>query len=148
MGDVLGVKIVLRRSVPIIYICICNLSGLEVTCTSQYMEARLDIKKHTGIRTDTVALEDRNCGVTRSETDFLYFRTALDGCSTKHNTTSDSIVYYNSIYADTGAGSNSAKISRAMQAEFPFKCTFPRAAILSVVSFSPRRKVVYTRACM
>jgi hypothetical protein len=116
-------------------------------CTSEYMEARLDISIHNGVRPDTVALEDRNCKTTRSESKYLYFMTKLDGCGTKHNTTDDSIIYYNSIFADTGSGSNSAKISRAMQAEFPFKCTYPRSAILSVVSFSPRRKVIYTRTC-
>jgi len=121
--------------------------GLTVKCTSEYMEVGVDTNVHTEIQPDTLTLEDKNCKLSRSEGSILYFKTALDGCGTRHNTTEDDIVYYNSIYAETTAGSNSAKISRAFQAEFPFKCTFPRSAVLSVVNFSPKKKVLYSTAC-
>jgi len=120
--------------------------GLSVVCTNEYMEAKLDISKHPGVSPDRANLYDSKCRITKAVGSFLFFRTKLDGCGTKHNTTDKDIIYYNSIFAESQAGSNNAKISRSMQAEFPFKCTYPRSAILSVVSFTPRRKVLYTRA--
>jgi len=73
------------------------------------------------------------------------FKTGLDKCGTKHNTTDKYIIYYNNIISSTKGSNDSKIISRDFQATFPFSCSFPRRQILSVTSFSPRRKVVFTK---
>ncbi|EDO42853.1 predicted protein [Nematostella vectensis] len=120
--------------------------GLFVTCTAQEIQIKLDIKEHSGLQLDTLTLKDTNCQVYKNDGQFAYFRSPLDGCGTTHNTTKTHIKYMNAIRAETTAKTNNAKISRDFQAEFPVQCTYERSAILSVVSFSPRKKVVYSSA--
>lgn len=108
----------------------------------------LEHEKHPNLDMDRVTLKDVNCKLADLG-DFngthLWFEVPLDGCMTNHTTTNDTITYANSIIAETRASQGSFLISREFQAEFPFKCTYPRSAILSVASFSPRKKVIYTR---
>lgn len=108
----------------------------------------LEHTKHPNLDMDRVTLKDANCKLADLG-DFngthLWFEVPLDGCMTNHTTADDTITYANSIIAETRASQGSFLISREFQAEFPFKCTYPRSAILSVASFSPREKVIYTR---
>lgn len=122
--------------------------SLSVKCTYEYMMVYLEHTKHPNLDMDRVTLKDANCKLADLG-DFngthLWFEVPLDGCMTNHTTADDTITYANSIIAETRASQGSFLISREFQAEFPFKCTYPRSAILSVASFSPREKVIYTR---
>ena len=103
---------------------------------------------HTNLDMDKVTLKDVNCKLTEmgdSNSTHLWMSVPFDSCMTNHTTTDKNIIYANSIIAETRASQGSFLISREFQAEFPFKCTYPRSAILSVASFSPREKVIYTR---
>lgn len=124
-----------------------DMGGLTVTCTQEYMVVTLDLNKQKGLNLDQISLQDKNCKIADSNETHVTFKTALDKCGTKHNTTKEHIVYYNNILSETKTGNNSSPIiSRDFQATFPFQCSFPRRSIVSVTSFSPRMKVVYTRA--
>lgn len=122
--------------------------SLSVVCTYEYMMVYLEHTKHPNLDMDSITLKDANCKLADLG-DFngthLRMEVPLDGCMTNHTTAEDTITYANSIIAETRASQGSILISREFQAEFPFKCTYPRSAILSVASFSPREKVIYTR---
>lgn len=116
-------------------------------CTQEYMEVTLDLNIHGGLNIDQISLEDNACKLVGSNETHITLKTGLDKCGTKHNTTDEYIIYYNAIVANTNSSNDPHPvISRDFQATFPFQCAFPRRQVLSVTSFSPRRKVVYTRA--
>ena len=103
---------------------------------------------HTDLDMDKITLKDVSCTLNdlgQFNATHLWMKAPFDSCMTEHNTTEDTITYFNSIVAETRASAGSVLISREFQAEFPFKCSYPRSAIMSVASFSPREKVIYTR---
>ena len=110
------------------------------------MKVTLDVSKHPSLKLDGIVLEDDSCKPAGINSTHISFETGLDGCGTKHNTTDEYIIYYNAIVANTKGSNDSSIITRDFQASFPFQCSFPRRKVLSVTSFSPRRKVVYTKA--
>lgn len=124
------------------------LTALSVVCTHEYMMVYLEHTQHPNLDMDRVTLKDVNCKLADLG-DFnrthLWMEAPFDSCMTNHSTEGDTITYANSIIAETRASQGSFLISREFQAEFPFKCTYPRSVILSVASFSPREKVIYTR---
>ena len=126
----------------------CFLTALSVVCTYEYMMVYLEHTKHSNLDYDSITLKDASCKLADLG-DFnmthLRMQVPLDGCLTNHTTEEKTITYANSIIAETRTSQGSILISREFQAEFPFKCTYPRSAILSVASFSPREKVIYTR---
>ena len=108
----------------------------------------LDITYHANIAVDKVTLRDANCKLSdlgNLNSTHIWMNTPLDSCATNHTTDGDTITYQNSLVTETRASAGAAIISREFQAEFPFKCTYPRSAIVSVASFSPREKVIYTK---
>jgi len=112
------------------------------------MMVYLDHTKHPNLDMDSISLKDASCKLADYgdlNRTHLWMRVPLDGCLTNHTTSEKTIAYANSIIAETRTSQGSILISREFQAEFPFKCTYPRSAILSVASFSPREKVIYTR---
>ena len=103
---------------------------------------------HSNLDMDEITFKDANCKIATYgsfNATHLWMRAPFDKCMTNHTTDAKTITYMNSIIAETRASQGSILISREFQAEFPFKCTYPRSAIMSVASFSPREKVIYTR---
>ena len=126
----------------------CFMTALSVECTYEYMMVYLEHTYHPNLDMDSITLKDVNCKLADLgdvNGTHLRMQVPLDGCMTNHTTEKDTITYANSIIAETRDNQGSILISREFQAEFPFKCTYPRSAILSVASFSPREKVIYTR---
>lgn len=119
-----------------------------MSCTSEQMMVFLDHTKHPNLDLDKVALKDPGCtlqdygGMNGTH---LWMSVPFDSCQTNHTTEGDTITYQNSIITETRSAAGSILISREFQAEFPFKCTYPRSALVSVTSFSPRERVVYTK---
>ena len=108
----------------------------------------LDHTKHSDLDFDKITLLDTSCTL-NDYGDFnsthLWMNVPFDSCKTNHSTEAGTITYTNSILSETRAAAGSVLISREFQAEFPFKCSYPRSAVLSVANFSPREKVVYTK---
>lgn len=125
------------------------LNTLSVDCTNEHMMVYLKHMPHHGnLDMDKITLKDTNCKLNdlgNFNSTHLWIKAPFDRCMTNHSTDQDTITYENSIIAETRASAGSVLISREFQAEFPFKCTYPRSAIMSVASFSPREKVIYTR---
>lgn len=120
--------------------------SLSVICTNEKMEVFLDHTKHDNLDLDKVTLKDANCKASGTlNATHLWMDVPFDSCMTNHTTDGDTITYQNSLVAETRASAGSSLISREFQAEFPFKCTYPRSAVLSVVAFSPRERIVYTK---
>ncbi|XP_068707140.1 ZP domain-containing protein-like [Montipora foliosa] len=122
--------------------------SLSVTCTNDEMMVVLKHEDHSKIDLDSVTLKDTSCKLSDLgdlNGTHLWMKVPFDSCKTNHSTTGDVITYQNSLITETRASSGSILISREFQAEFPFKCSYPRSAVLSVVAFSPRERVVYTK---
>lgn len=122
--------------------------SLSVKCTTDGMMVTLDIRYHPNIAVDKVTLSDANCKLADLgdlNATHISLNAPLDSCMTNHTTDGDNIIYQNRLVTETRESAGAAIISREFQAEFPFKCTYPRSAIVSVASFSPREKVIYTR---
>ena len=126
-----------------------SFSALSVECTHEYMMVILEHQpNHGNLDMDKITLMDVTCTLNdlgEFNATHLWMRAPLDSCMTNHSTSGDTITYMNSIIAETRASAGSVLISREFQAEFPFKCSYPRSALMSVASFSPREKVIYTR---
>lgn len=128
------------------YNCGRTTSGLSVVCTNEKMVVFLDFSNHGNLDLDKVTLKDANCKAPGPvNATHLSMDVPFDSCMTNHSTDGDTITYQNSLIAETRASAGSSLISREFQAEFPFKCTYPRSAVLSVVAFSPRERIVYTK---
>ena len=110
------------------------------------MTVSLELKYNLNLDLERLTLKDINCAVKEKNSTHVSINVPFDSCKTTHNTTDEEIIYYNSLLAETRKGGQSPLISREFKAEYPFQCTYPRTRILSVVSFSPREKVIYTRA--
>lgn len=122
--------------------------SLSVKCTTDGMMVTLDITYHPNIAVDKVTLSDANCKLADLgglNATHIWLNAPLDSCMTNHTTDGDTIIYQNRLVTETRESAGAAIISREFQAEFPFRCTYPRSAIVSVASFSPREKVIYTR---
>mgnify|MGYP001798044306 CR=1 len=95
---------------------------------------------------DTMTLEDSSCKPSYVNSTHAFIETPLDGCGTTSNATKDYLNYYNSIKVSRKTkNSSNAIIIRDFEAVIRFKCSYDKRVILSVVSFSPRKKMVYTR---
>ena len=117
-------------------------------CTNQKIMVFLDHTKHPDLDFDKITLLDTSCTLNNygdSNSTHIWMNVPFDGCKTNHSTEAGTITYSNAILSETRSAAGSVLISREFQAEFPFKCSYPRSAVLSVASFSPREKVVYTK---
>lgn len=118
-----------------------------MTCTADYMEAKIDRKQLSNLDTGNLHLQDESCKSTEVNDDFIIFRTPLDGCGTTNNVSSDGdyLVYYNAITGDLVAPTTHALITREHTAEMPFQCSYLRKVVVSRKAFTPRRARIYTR---
>ena len=112
-------------------------------CTTAGMMVTLEITYHPNIDVDKVTLIDANCKLSDLgglNSTHMWMNAPLDSCMTNHTTDGDAIIYQNCLVTQTRASAGAAITSREFQAEFPFRCTYPRSAIVSVASFSPRER--------
>lgn len=117
-----------------------------VDCTSDKMVAILDLKKYSYLETDTMTLADTSCKPKEVYSTHVVFHVPLDGCGTTYNSSKEYLMYYNSILITKKRRENDTIITREHNVTFNFNCAYDRSIILSVVSFSPRRKRLYTKA--
>jgi len=121
-------------------------NGLTVDCNSDGMVATLDLKKYSYLETDPMTLADPSCKPKEVNSEKAVFEVPLDGCGTTHNASKEYLRYYNSIKVFKKKGENETIITREHNVTINFNCAYDRDIILSVVSFSPRRKRLYTKA--
>ncbi|XP_001628544.2 ZP domain-containing protein [Nematostella vectensis] len=120
---------------------------VHIRCTRDYMEAKIIKSEISNLDTSYLHLNDKSCRSTEITDEHVIFRTALEGCGTTHNVSDDGkyIVYYNSITGNMKSLTTESVITREHQAVMPFKCSYERKVVLSVVSFSPRAAKLYTK---
>ena len=114
-------------------------------CTSDGMIVTLDLTILSYVDTNTMTLTDTSCTPKHVNKTHAIIEAPLEGCGTTHNYTKDYLYYYNSIKMKREKEGNSTIITREHNATLFFSCAYDRSAILSVTSYSPRRKLVYTR---
>lgn len=122
-----------------------GVEGLTVDCTREGMVAILDLKKFPPMDTNTMTLTNTSCKPKQVNKTHAVIEAPLDGCGTTHNSSDNYLYYYNSIKISSKKEENSSAITRKHEAVFVFDCAYDRSVILSVVSYSPKRKLVYTK---
>lgn len=115
-----------------------------VKCTKEHMEAKLNTTLYPNMEPEDFHLYNSTCRYSSATSTHVIFIVPLDSCGTTHNTSASHISYSNSINWIRKSGTRNRVISRDMILSIPFRCTYIRKGILSVVSFSPRRKIVIT----
>ena len=131
------------RNITVFFYCFIA-SFLE--CTNNGMIVTLDHRTIANVDLDKVTLSDPNCELSKYgslNSTHLWMNVPFNSCMTNHSTEGDKITYENIIIIKTREYSGAAKISREFKASFPFKCSYPRSAVVSVASFTPRQKVIH-----
>ena len=119
-------------------------------CTKDKMIVTLEYAPIVKIDLDKVTLKDDDCQLSEygslNDT-HLMMKTPLDSCKTNYTAEGDTITYQNSLIVKSSdeGGEDSEGISREFTTEFIFTCSYPSSALVSVVNFSPREKVIYTK---
>ncbi|KAK3741104.1 hypothetical protein QZH41_013930 [Actinostola sp. cb2023] len=119
--------------------------GFAVQCSKYHMLVTISLERFEYLRPSSLRLEDASCVPYFVNETLVLFRVPLDRCGTYHNATSDKITYWNSVNGDSEENGNHL-ITRKFQVRLGFDCSYSKKRTLSVVSFSPRRKVVYSSA--
>ena len=119
-------------------------------CTKDKMIVTLEYAPIVKIDLDKVTLKDDDCQLSEYgslNNTHLMMNTPLDSCKTNYTAEGDTITYQNSLIVKSrdGGGEDSEGISREFTTEFIFTCSYPSSALASVVNFSPREKVIYTK---
>ena len=116
-------------------------------CTKDKMIVTLKHAPIVKIDLDKVTLKDDDCQLSEygslNDT-HLMMKTPLDSCKTNYTAGGDTITYQNSLIVKSREESGKG-ISREFTTEFIFTCSYPSSALVSVVNFSPREKVIYTK---
>ena len=116
-------------------------------CTKDKMIVTLKYEPIVKIDLDKVTLKDDDCQLSEygslNDT-HLMMKTPLDSCKTNYTAGGDTITYQNSLIVKSREESGKG-ISREFTTEFIFTCSYPSSALVSVVNFSPREKVIYTK---
>jgi len=122
-----------------------------VECTKDKMIVTLEYAPIVKIDLDKVTLKDDDCQLSEYgslNNTHLMMNTPLDSCKTNYTAEGDTITYQNSLIVksrDERGGEGGEGISREFTTEFIFTCSYPNSALVSVVNFSPREKVIYTK---
>ena len=119
-------------------------TGVAVICTHYAMEIIITRILQPHLLINSLHLLDPTCKVFYSNDTYAFLRAPLEGCDTEQTTSEDYFIYVNTMMGDAKSSNSSDLITREGRVQFKFKCSYRRIHVLSIVSFSPRRKVVRT----
>jgi hypothetical protein len=122
------------------------MSGFAVECSKDYMLVTVSLERfesQDSLAPGSLHLEDNSCTPYFINETIAIFRAPLQGCGTYHNSTKDVITYWNAINGNTEETGNHL-ITRKYNIQLGFDCSYAKRKTLSVVSYSPRQKVVYS----
>ena len=108
---------------------------MEITI-SRVLRPYLDIS--------SLHLQDPSCKASFSNDTHAFLSAPLEECGTQQMTSKDHFIYLNTMTGDEKSSTSSADITRKGRVKFEFQCSFRKLHVLSIVSYSTRRKVVRT----
>lgn len=125
-----------------------GISEFAVQCNKDYMLVTIDLARFEAkdaLVPKSLRLEDSSCKPDFINETLAVFKAPLDGCGTYHNSSKEHIFYWNTIHGYTEETSHRL-ITRRYDVRLGFDCQYAKRRTLSVVSFSPRKKVSYSAA--
>ena len=138
-------KMLYLQRIPKLTSCIMFwLSGLGVKCTHYVMELTISRFLRPHLVIDSLHLQDPACKVSFINDTHAFLSAPLDGCGTQQKTSEDYFIYLNTMTGDEKSSKTNAEITRKGRLKFEFQCSFKKLHVLSIVSYSPRRKAVRT----
>ena len=108
------------------------------------MDIAISRIQHPFLAINSLHLLNPECKVLTANDTHALLRAPLEGCGTERKTSNDFMVYMNAVMGDTQSSTVNPLITREGRMEFQFQCSYKRIHILSIVSFSPRKKVILT----
>ncbi|XP_044180269.1 uncharacterized protein LOC114951964 isoform X3 [Acropora millepora] len=118
--------------------------GITVVCTHYAMDIAISRIQHPFLVINSLHLLKPECKILSANDTHALLRAPLEGCGTERKTSNDYMVYMNTVMGDTQSSTANPLITREGRMEFQFQCSYRRIHILSIVSFSPRKKVILT----
>ena len=118
-------------------------TGISVKCTHYAIEVIISRIQQPKLDISTVHLQDPLCKVTSSNDTHALLTSPLESCDTEQRMSKFYFIYSNSLTGDTRFG-DTPKITRDGRLKFEFQCLYRRIHVLSIVSYSPRRKDAQT----
>ncbi|XP_074633113.1 uncharacterized protein LOC141891945 isoform X3 [Acropora palmata] len=118
--------------------------GITVVCTHYAMDIAISRIQHPFLVINSLHLLKPECKILTANDTHALLRAPLEGCGTERKTSNDYMVYMNTVMGDTQSSTANPLITREGRMEFQFQCSYKRIHILSIVSFSPRKKVILT----
>ncbi|XP_067044892.1 uncharacterized protein [Acropora muricata] len=118
--------------------------GITVVCTHYAMDIAISRIQHPFLVINSLHLLKRECKILSANDTHALLRAPLEGCGTERKTSNDYMVYMNTVMGDTQSSTANPLITRKGRMEFQFQCSYRRIHILSIVSFTPRKKVILT----
>ena len=108
------------------------------------MDIAISRIQHPFLVINSLHLLKPECKIFSANDTHALLRAPLEGCGTERKTSNDYMVYMNTVMGDTQSSTANPLITREGRMEFQFQCSYRRIHILSIVSFSPRKKVILT----
>lgn len=115
-----------------------------MTCTHYAMELTISRFLRPHLVIGSLHLQDPACKVSFINDTHALLSAPLDGCGTQQKTSEDYFIYFNTMTGDEKSSKASVEITRKGRLKFEFQCAFKKLHVLSIVSYSPRRKAVRT----
>lgn len=113
-------------------------------CTHYAMEVTISRFLRPHLVISSLHLQDPACKVSFINDTHALLSAPLDGCGTQQKTLGDYFIYFNTMTGDEKSSKSSAEITRKGRLKFEFQCSFKKLHVLSIVSYSPRRKALLT----
>lgn len=113
-------------------------------CTHYAMEVTISRFLRPHLVISSLHLQDPACKVSFINDTYALLSAPLDGCGTQQKTLGDYFIYFNTMTGDEKSSKSSAEITRKGRLKFEFQCSFKKLHVLSIVSYSPRRKALLT----
>ena len=121
-----------------------NYPGMEVKCMHYAMEITISRILRPYLVISSLHLQDPSCKVSFFNDTHALLRAPLEKCGTQQKTSKDYFIYLNTMTGDEKSTKSSADITRKGRIKFEFQCSYRKLRVLSIVSYSPRRKEVRT----
>ncbi|XP_068685203.1 uncharacterized protein [Montipora foliosa] len=118
--------------------------GISVRCTHYGMDVTISRSLYPSLVISSLHLMDPECKVLFANDTHALLRTPLEDCDTERTSSEDYMVYINTIMGEAKSSNSIPLITREGRVQFRFQCSYRRIHVLSIVSFSPRRKAVRT----
>ena len=118
---------------------------MNVECGEDDMQLSLERNHFLQFDVNLLHLRYKFCNATGINATHVWFHTPLNDCGTSHNESSNEIIYWNEVQADSVVVGG--VVSRMHDIYIPFYCAYSKKKLVSAVSYKPegRRWWIFTQ---